>query len=225
MARKSSFLLAGVALAALNLAACGEPTAPPKKAVAATDAIYATYQDCLVDHEEKVCKEALDKAKVEQAKNAPKFGTKAECEAQFGPGHCETNSSGSFVPAMMGFMLGSMLANNGGGGPGYYDSNSRYGPRTSPVYYGTNGAVYSNGQRATAPVRSTPAPVPATTVARGGLSGSSSSTVTTAPARSTSTYSSPSTYSSRSTSSYSSSRSSGSVSRGGFSGGGRSSSS
>lgn len=53
---------------------------------------------------------------------APKYLSKAECEADFGPGQCETapqqtTSGGSvFMPMMMGYMMGSMLSRTQAGG-------------------------------------------------------------------------------------------------------------
>ena len=54
-------------------------------------------------------------AKAAHPEVAPKYKDKAECEADFGAGHCETapqrteHGSSMFMPMMMGFLAGQMM--------------------------------------------------------------------------------------------------------------------
>jgi uncharacterized protein YgiB involved in biofilm formation len=69
------------------------------------------------------CEQGFEQAKEEHIKQAPKFNTRAECEAA-GFSQCDQAevktadgaSHSMFMPMMMGYMMGRML---GGGGYGY----------------------------------------------------------------------------------------------------------
>jgi uncharacterized protein YgiB involved in biofilm formation len=104
----------------------------------------------------EACKAAAEQARKQHEAEAPKFSSVAECEAKFGPGHCNTvvqSGGGSAVmPAMMGFMMGRMLSSDG----------SRV--YTTQPHYG--GSWTQNKVNAARPV-STPSGSPA--VVRGGF--------------------------------------------------------
>jgi uncharacterized protein YgiB involved in biofilm formation len=73
---------------------------------------------------------------------APKYLSKAECEADFGSGQCETapqqtSAGGSvFMPMMMGYMMGSMLNRAQAGGSNFQQSGTatRSNIPTQPLY-------------------------------------------------------------------------------------------
>lgn len=177
--------LATVAIAPLgiNMVGCA-PEAPPAPPPVQAP-VYASIEQCkTAETNDALCDQAFAGARAQHAANAPTFSRQAECERQFGAGNCETkqtrNADGSIsdviIPAMAGFMLANAMSDMGGG----YDRRDRrdYGPSYTPIYYGTNGGVYSgrsqiatlprgssvpmarvstngfaNGQRATVPAR------------------------------------------------------------------------
>lgn len=166
MQRRSRFVaafLATVSIAPLGLTAYGcSPAEPEPKPVTAK--VYSSLADCKAgEADDASCDTAFAQSKASHASSSPTFSKKAECEQQFGTGNCETRQSASgggdvFGPALMGFMLGSALANSGGGYDRSYndrrDRDRRMGPAATPIYYGTNGAVYSGNRqiaRTTAP--------------------------------------------------------------------------
>ena len=127
MMRKSHYvtiLLGGAAAVALwNVAGTQQ------KSVAET--VYGDVQACTADGTSaEVCTQAMQEAKEEHVRTAPKFASAAECEAA-GFAKCEeapkeaTQASGqtsspqfSFMPMMMGYMMGSMMGRMGGAGFG-----------------------------------------------------------------------------------------------------------
>lgn len=89
--------------------------------------VYGSLQECISSgiNSEEQCR--LDYAKAERLHPtvAPKYVSRAECEADFGPGKCEeapkageggSHSSGFFMPMMMGFLAGQMMNGLKGGG-------------------------------------------------------------------------------------------------------------
>lgn len=205
-------LLASVAISALGfLGACEEDYAA---APAPDQAIYATYEQCLIDNPADTCARALAEARRQQTLTAPHYAALNQCEVLYGASHCVSDGGGSFYPMMMGFMLGQM-SSSGVNHPVYY-----------PVYYNTGGAVYTG--------RTVVTRVPPSVV-RGGFGGSSvvhvtpdaHSGIALRPATSYSSYRSGGSYTSWSSSgarsssfSGSSARSfgGGSTARGGFGG-------
>jgi uncharacterized protein YgiB involved in biofilm formation len=106
--RKAALVLM-VPVAGVSLSACvQEPAAPA--------VVYETLADCqdagVLTREE--CQASLDQAKALHSETAPKFDSRAACEADYGQGQCQTTSSGFFMPAMMGFLAGQLL-NRGAG--------------------------------------------------------------------------------------------------------------
>ena len=136
MMRKSHYvtiLLGGAAAVALWNVGSSQP-----KSVAET--VYGDVQSCTADGTStEVCTQAMQEAKEEHVRTAPKFASAAECEAA-GFAKCEeapkeagqTSSSQqfSFMPMMMGYMMGSMMGRMGGGG---FGQGMQPGPAGAPA--------------------------------------------------------------------------------------------
>jgi uncharacterized protein YgiB involved in biofilm formation len=133
--RKSRYvtmLLAGAAAASLS--ACDQTSTPQDDAM-----LYSDPAACSKDADATLCNEAFQTARDEHVKQAPKFASRAECEAA-GYTTCDTaevtaadgTSQSLFMPMMMGFMMGRML--NGG----------MAGMAPRPVYADRNGYLYSD---------------------------------------------------------------------------------
>jgi uncharacterized protein YgiB involved in biofilm formation len=76
--------------------------------------IYKSVEACRVEQPAEDCTKAFAGAEQEQARSAPRFVSRALCEAQFGS--CEGLPDGTgnwFIPAMVGFMLGHGLGTGG----------------------------------------------------------------------------------------------------------------
>lgn len=105
---------------------------------------YRNVTECVQDGKSQAtCEKSFADAKAEAEKTAPKFASQAECAAQFG--NCQQSASGGwFMPALMGYMVGNMMSNNGG---------TRY--VSQPVYIDRSGrdvtSSYSNGTYRTTP--------------------------------------------------------------------------
>ena len=157
--RKSKYvtlLLAGAAAA--TLAACDQNVMTGEG-----ETLFPDVAACAQDRTPGECEAGFETAKAEHAKQAPKFTTKEECEAA-GFQNCAATevkdpqtgqSHSSFMPLMMGFMMGRML----GGGMGGMGMPQRGQQQTSgqqtgqqapartarPVYGDRNGFLYSGG--------------------------------------------------------------------------------
>lgn len=117
----SARLILMVPAASLALAGCGEKPAEVQ--------VFNTPDECAAYYNPPAeCKAAFDEAKALHPQVAPRYTSKQACESDFGAGMCETapvlaatengstqtqQSSGFFMPMMMGFMAGQML-NRGG---------------------------------------------------------------------------------------------------------------
>ncbi len=77
--------------------------------------VFNTLEECVQSgfSTDAECKANFETAKALHPEVAPKYKDKAQCEAEYGVGHCETatgsSSSGMFMPMMMGFMAGQMF--------------------------------------------------------------------------------------------------------------------
>lgn len=76
-------------------------------------AVYRSVDECVAGgFSRQRCTSDYELAFAEHQKNAPAYKSKEDCEAEFGMGKCETSTpshatgSGSFVPFMLGYMLG-----------------------------------------------------------------------------------------------------------------------
>ena len=147
----------GLGLSALTfsaaLAGCGRDD-PPK--------VYGSVADCKAEHPPQACQEAWQASVGEHQSTAPQYSQKAQCEAQYGVGHCETRSGEHgdiFMPMMAGFMIGRMMNQHRDntypyGGGGYIGHPVAYGPggglRASPPragegVFGRSGGFTSRG--------------------------------------------------------------------------------
>jgi uncharacterized protein YgiB involved in biofilm formation len=149
--RRSLYVgLSAITLSA-TLAGCGRDD-PPK--------VYASVQDCKAEHPAQACQDAWQASVGEQQSTAPQYSQKAQCEAQYGVGHCETRTGehGSFfMPMMAGFMIGQMMnqrRDNGYYGGGYIGHPVAYAPgggyrapppREGESFYGRGGGFTSRG--------------------------------------------------------------------------------
>ena len=132
MKRSKYVALLAMGASALALSACGESETPA--------GVYTSADQCIADKQftEAECTKAFDTAKEEHKKVAPKYASKADCEADFGVGKCEDSpyrtSSGTstFMPLMIGYMLGRTL----GGQPGF---------TPQPLYKTQNGTQFRTG--------------------------------------------------------------------------------
>lgn len=138
-------------LGTLALSACG-PAEPPAPTTGVT---YTSVKECV---EAGVDKTTCDTALASAAANAPKFSTQDQCEAQFGPGQCNSQTSGGsswFMPALAGFMLGNMLSNSSNNSAYYRgreDERRRGSYSYVPVYRSSSGlSTYVNGRTSAAP--------------------------------------------------------------------------
>jgi len=133
--RHVSTLLLGAA--ALSLAGCGE------ERVETQAQLFPSVEACAIEFPEAECREAFEAAARMHAQTAPRFSSMAACEAELGPEACseavvveQSGSGGTFMPIMMGYMIGRALSPDYRGyGFGY--RGSRYYPR--PVYVDRDG--------------------------------------------------------------------------------------
>jgi len=127
---KKAALIMMVPAAGLVISGCGEKPADV--------VVFNTPDECAAYYNPPAeCKAAFEEASAMHPKVAPRYANKAECEADFGPGQCETapeqHQQGSFfMPMMMGFLAGQML-NRGGLAPqqqpaGQSDAAGNRGP-------------------------------------------------------------------------------------------------
>jgi uncharacterized protein YgiB involved in biofilm formation len=127
MKKSHSIKLALLGSASMALVACGDDT-PPDDAQ-----FYSDAKACSAVYGDAPCTDAAAKAEETHLEQAPKYAAKADCEAEFGAGNCETRQSASggsyFMPLLMGYMMGNMMGGN------------RF---SQPVYRGRDGSAVMN---------------------------------------------------------------------------------
>ena len=167
MKRSRSIALVMMGAGGLVLTACDEPQVDAN--------VFRDVEQCIDQPgaSRVACEEAYGTAAEQHAAVAPKYIDKADCEADFGAGQCETapyrtQEGGSvFMPLMMGYMMGSMLGGRGGFGaqPLYRSADTPGTYRTADnKSVGTNTGATKVAQSATArPTAKT------STVSRGGF--------------------------------------------------------
>ena len=173
MKRSKSVALLAMGASVIALTACDEPQ---------VDAlVFESLTQCLADQEltREQCETNFKAAKDQHAAVAPKYTSREQCEADFGAANCETapqqtqSGSSMFMPLMMGYMMGSMLANRAGvaSQPLYRSADDAKGFRTADnKRIGTQtGRVQVPGTAAKAPTMKT------STVSRGGFGASARS--------------------------------------------------
>jgi uncharacterized protein YgiB involved in biofilm formation len=161
---------------AVALAGCE----PQQQDLQVTGQVFANRDECLAMKDSsghsiytpQACDAAIQGAKQKYAATAPQYASLAECEAQFGPAACTPGTTygvpreqghDSFVPFMVGYMMGS--ANN--------STPLYYGPGT---WHSGNRAIYAGGY-ATRPIGYYNAPVAAPTASfKSGLNGTTAMT-------------------------------------------------
>lgn len=142
--RVSLVLLASVSAAA-SLSGCEQsPQAP-----ADNGGTFANKAECVAVYDQATCDAADKLAQQEHLQNAPKFNDRASCIAQFGADMCQPasnygGSSNVFMPAMLGYMMGSAMSTPAPlyYGPGSYRERERRGAGyNAPIF--TSGRGYS----------------------------------------------------------------------------------
>lgn len=133
MKRSARMKLLLMGSATLALTACDDTQEVTKAGV------YDTVEQCLADgvYSQDYCRDAFQGAVEQHAAVAPKYANVEECEADFGPGRCQTAPTGAvengavenggqqasggggsfFMPLMTGFLVGQLLNS---GGRSYY---------------------------------------------------------------------------------------------------------
>lgn len=161
-ARVRLFLMGSASVA---LAACGDDPQPA--------GVFQTVDECVESgfFTKDECSQAIAEAQREHPKVAPKYATKADCEADFGVGKCEAppaaaggtgaatttptttagttaattssgGDSGSFwMPLMMGYMVGQVVNNMGQRSQPLYRPNVGY--QDDNRSYGGSGGRYT----------------------------------------------------------------------------------
>jgi len=171
MKRSRYVALLAMGASALALSACGESESPA--------GIYTTVGQCIADKQftEADCAKAFDTAKEEHKKVAPKYASKADCEADFGAGKCEdapktstSTTTSSWMPLMIGYMLGRTL----GGSPGFRPQPLYRTPGDSTFRTGDNRAVTNRTGVQNVPNSTTSSAFKSTTTQRGGFGRSGS---------------------------------------------------
>jgi len=130
------------------LAGCGRDD-PPK--------VYGSVRDCKAEHPAQACQDAWQASVGEHQATAPQYSQKAQCEAQYGVGHCETRSGERgdiFMPMMAGFMIGQMMSQRRDGYVGYFGRPVAYAPgggfsapppREGETFFSRSGGFTSRG--------------------------------------------------------------------------------
>ena len=173
MKRSKSIGLITMGASVIALTACDEPK---------VDAlVFDTLQQCLADKDltREQCEANYNAALKQHVAVSPKYTSREACEADFGAEKCEqapqqTQSGGSvFMPLMMGYMMGSMLANRGGVAPQPLyrsaDDSKTYRTADNQKVGTTTGRTQVASSAARAPS------VKTSTVARGGFGASARS--------------------------------------------------
>ena len=109
MKRSGRIALVMMGTSALALTACGEPKTEA--------AVFETVEQCVAERgiTAEQCYGEFDAAKAQHAEVAPKYASRADCEADFGPEGCEVSpyrtdaGGGVFMPLMAGFLMGQMM--------------------------------------------------------------------------------------------------------------------
>lgn len=168
-------LVLGSLVAGLTLSGCEE--APPEAAR------FTSVTECVsAGVDQSLCQSGYDAAAKEYQATAPKFNSRAECEAEWGSTGCAplSGTSGSgvgnvFVPLLTGFVLSSMMQQRyyGGDRDYYMYGGGSYGG--GPVYRNRSGTNVTLGRGSGGKMVTTPVNVNTTTVSRSGFGGMGSS--------------------------------------------------
>ncbi len=143
MKRSRSIELALMGTVPLLLAACDQPSAAQQQSAL----LYQSLQQCISAGQVSVdiCEKAYADAVQAQYRNAPRFASLADCEAQYGYDQCHPVARADghwFMPALAGFLVGRALSTPhyahpygcAWGGCGYGASPGGFGGWGQPVY-------------------------------------------------------------------------------------------
>lgn len=165
MKRSRYVALLAMGASALALSACGESETPA--------GVYTSVDQCMADKQftDDECRKAFATATEEHKKVAPKYASKADCEADFGAGKCEespyrtSTGTSTFMPLLVGYMLGRTLA----GQPGFTPQPLYRTPGDSTFRTGDNRPVTSKTGMQSVPQSTTSSAFKSTTTARNGF--------------------------------------------------------
>lgn len=182
MKRSQSLKLVLMGSAALSLAACEQPVEV---------GVFETVEQCTVmGYSQSACETAIAEARKEHMQSAPKYASRADCEAEFGrcepaptasqqppagtqgPGGEQLAQSGSgsfFMPLLAGYMMGQMMGGNRYAAQPLYRPTS--GPAAGTGFYTGSGTQVASRPGVTQMARSTfdNARAGTTTLQRGGF--------------------------------------------------------
>lgn len=179
MKRSRYVALLAMGASALALSACGESETPA--------GVYTSVDQCIADKQftDAECRKAFDTAKEEHKKVAPKYASKADCEADFGAGKCEespyrtTSGTSTFMPLLVGYMLGRTLS----GQPGFAPQPLYRTPGDSTFRTGDNRPVTSKTGLQSVPHSATTSAFKSSTTTRGGFGRNGAVYGSTSPGR------------------------------------------
>ncbi len=117
--RRVTPAILGSMMALSLMTACGEPEEEAS--------VFENIEQCVADGQmtQTECQQMYQQAKAQHQDVAPKFDSKADCEAEFGVGQCEPQGGASgetssqttvvhhhssFMPIMAGIMIGNALS-------------------------------------------------------------------------------------------------------------------
>jgi uncharacterized protein YgiB involved in biofilm formation len=139
MKRSKAVALSLMSVSAILLQSCDEPEVEAQ--------IFRDVKNCIETGEltEQMCMELHKDALADHLKDAPRYKTREECYAEFGPDQCEPRSTvgggGIWMPLMMGFVASRMLD----GVTGRNSSQPLYRTRTDPGSMRTGGGAPVSG--------------------------------------------------------------------------------
>lgn len=119
-------------------------------------AVWSTVEECVLSgkYNAETCENHQKVAAEAHAKNAPAYKKKEDCEAEFGAGKCDdqtspTHAAGSnfFVPLMMGYMMGGRSV---GPEPAVAGPQALYRQAGKSEFMNSNGATVA---RSTGPMK------------------------------------------------------------------------
>ncbi len=144
---------------------------------------FTSMAECVAVYDQQTCTAAQSLANQEHVQNAPKYNSQAACAAEYGADMCRPasaygGSSNVFVPAMLGYMLGSATSTPA---PLYY--GNRY---ERDHYRGGGGApIFTSGRgyNTRAPIGAAPfqSTRPTSGITKGGLKSSTAISTGTVP--------------------------------------------
>lgn len=144
---KRSTRVSLVLMASVSAAAALSGCEPAEQAPIDNGGTFANKAECIAVYDQATCDAADKMAKQEHLQNAPRFGSLEACRAEYGADMCHSASSyggasNIFVPAMLGYMMGSAMSTPAPlyYGPGSYRHRNDRG-YSAPIY--TSGRGYS----------------------------------------------------------------------------------